>query len=541
MINIDYYGDFSVTKEPDPRFLKNDEITNLVSGLSCKIKNFEKIQPEHQTDWFNSPADSTELTDGEYATAPVCTDKSWFRFTAGAARSILFDLGGECAVSGVRVGALKEVSTGVRPPVRVSLLLSCDGESWQTVCELTGFDSDEENDILRAEAGFDLPYKARYAKLSFAVVSHVFLDEIELFGCRNGDNGRELTADSAAASDFPDSYASVEQLGAKDVLLAYICHPNVKPITKEIFLPHVAYMEGDEIKDTLFDSFLFLPYVAFLYDKYEKRPLTKADWQLYIDTQFAEGVNMDALEAAAEEVGKKLGIDDFKVSIFMSILYPVTRVTEFGEVEGKNLDFSDLEDRKAGLKWLIDQQLEGFRKKNYKHITLNGFYWFTEEINYSDAQLLEILRYTTDYVRGQGLITTWIPYFRATGYNDWRHLGFDLACYQPNYAFNQGVPDIRLFDAAATAKLLGMCIELEIGGTEDWHIDRIKKYYAAGAITGYMKDAAHMYYQGGVPGEYYKAYKSDDPKLHSVYKDTYEFIKGRFCPDNITFDFQEEK
>ena len=51
-----------------------------------------------------------------------------------------------------------------------------------------------------------------------------------------------------------------------------------------------------------------------------------------------------------------------------------------------------------------------------------------------------------------------------------------------------------------------------------------------------MKDAAHMYYQGGLPGEYYKAYKSDDPKLHSVYDDTYRFIKGTFNADEIEFN-----
>ena len=323
------------------------------------------------------------------------------------------------------------------------------------------------------------------------------------------------------------------------MLLAYFCHDKIAPITKEIFLPHVAYMVDGEIKDTLFDGYLFLPYVAFLYDKYTKRPLTKKDWQHYIDTQFIDGYNMDALEAAAEEVGEKLGIKDFKLSVYFSILYPVTAVKEFGVIDGKNRDFTILEDRKAALKWLIDEQYERFNEKKYKHLDLKGYYWFTEEISYADSQLLELLRFTTDYVRGMGLITTWIPYYHASGYNDWQNLGFDVVCYQPNYAFNQAVPDSRLFDAAETAKLLGMCIELEVGGTQPWNIERIKKYYAAGAITGYMKDAAHMYYQGGVPDVYYYAYKSEDPYLHSVYDDTYRFIKGTFKADEIEFKTEE--
>lgn len=108
-----------------------------------------------------------------------------------------------------------------------------------------------------------------------------------------------------------------------------------------------------------------------------------------------------------------------------------------------------------------------FYAKKYEHLQLSGFYWFTEEIDYEDSQLLEMIRVTTDYVRSKNLITTWIPYYLASGYNDWRRLGFDMACYQPNYAFSQGIPEQRLYDAADTAKLLGMCIELEIGGLEN--------------------------------------------------------------------------
>lgn len=531
-----YYGDFSIDKSENPSFEKSSERVNLLLGLPQKIKHYERLANDRMTDWFNSPVSSPELTDGKFAALPQCFDPAWFHFTDGTSRSIMYDLGGLCAVDGVRAGVLKEDSTAVWAPVRISVLLSENGEDWQTVCELSGFDCEESSAIIRKEAKFDKSYKARYVKFTFCIVCHVFIDELELFGCRDGEGAAEIVADKASFTDFPDKYATAEQLGAKDVLLAYVTPDGIPPISKEIFLPHVAYMKDGQIKDTLFDSFLFLPYVRFLYDGYNKRPLQMKDWQSYVDCQFDEGVNLDALEQSAIETGKALGNPDYTVSVFFSILYPVTSVEDFGTIDGRKLNFANLEDRKTALKWLIDIQVEKFKAKNYKHIKLNGFYWFTEEINYGDEQLLELLRYTTDYVRSLGYITTWIPYFHASGFNDWRHLGFDMACYQPNYAFNQSVPDGRLFDAASTAKLLGMCIELEIGGTESWNIERIKKYYAAGALTGYMKDAAHMYYQGGVPGEYYKAYKSQDPVLRSVYDDTYKFIKGTFDPSGIDFD-----
>ncbi|MBO5915137.1 MAG: DUF4855 domain-containing protein [Clostridia bacterium] len=537
--NVCYYGDFELEILPEKTVEKTKEIKNLLLGLPQKIMNVEKISAPHNTDWFNSPIDCQCLTDGKYAEKADCNDPAYFHFTVGCARTILFDLGSVCKITGAGVSLLREDAVGVGAPPRINILLSEDGIGWQKVGELTSLYSEASPAFIRKTTDFDKAYKARYVKYSFNVSSHIWIDELELFGCTDNEGATAIVPEENKENEYPNAYASTEALGSKDVLLAYFCHRDIAPITKEIFLPHVAYIEDGEIKDTLFDGYLFLPYVAFLYDKYKKRPLKKEDWQFYIDNQFIDGYNMDALEAAAEEVGEKLGIKDYKLSVYFSILYPVTEVKEFGVIDGKNRDFSLVEDRKAALKWLIDEQYARFNEKQYKHLELKGYYWFTEEISYADNQLLELLQFTTDYVRGMGLITTWIPYYHASGYNDWQNLGFDVVCYQPNYAFNQAVPDSRLFDAADTAKLLGMCIELEVGGTEPWHIERIKKYYAAGAITGYMKDAAHMYYQGGVPDVYYKAYKSEDPYLHSVYNDTYRFIKGTFKADEIEFKTEE--
>ncbi len=539
-VNIDFYGDFTLEKTaPEVREISSERV-NLLLGRKQKIKNFEKVEPNFVSEWFNSPADSPRLTDGIYASSASCYDEAFFHVTSGGPRCIMYDLGSVCAVDGASAGLLREAAMGVGVPPRISVLLSEDGENWQTVAEIDELCTDKANDIIRKTVDFPVKYKARYVRFFFYVSLHIWIDQLEIFGCTDLNGAIDIIPDKADKNEFPNKFASTEELGAKDVLLTYICHDDVAPITKEIFLPHVAYMENDEIKDTLFDGYLFLPYVAFLYDKYKKRPLKKENWQHYIDTQYIDGYNMDALDAAVEEVGNKLGIKDYKVSIYLSILYPVTEVNEFGIIDGRNLDFSKLEDRKAAIKWLIDEQYRRFNEKNYKHLELKGYYWFTEEISYSDKQLIELLHYTTDYVRGLGLITTWIPYYHASGYNDWRNLGFDIVCYQPNYAFNQNVKDIRLFNAAETAKQMGMCIELEVGGTQDWHIERIKKYYAAGAITGYMKDAAHLYYQGGVPSVYYFAYKSEEPKLHSVYTDTYRFIKGTYEPNEIEFNLEEQ-
>jgi hypothetical protein len=218
-----YYGDFSIDKSENPSFIKSDERVNLLLGLPQKIKNYEALEKDRMTDWFNTPASSPELTDGKYATNPQCFDPAWFHFTDGTVRSVMYDLGGICAVDGARVGVLKEDSTAVWPPARICVLLSENGENWQTVCELTGFTSPDSSAIIRREADFGKSYRARYVKFTFTLICHVFIDEFELFGCRNGDNAEFLVPDEACLTDFPDKFASTEQLGAKDVLLAYFC------------------------------------------------------------------------------------------------------------------------------------------------------------------------------------------------------------------------------------------------------------------------------------------------------------------------------
>src|SRR5699024_10808560 len=106
------------------------------------------------------------------------------------------------------------------------------------------------------------------------------------------------------------------------------------------------------------------------------------------------------------QVKEALGLPELKLKVFFSILYPVPEQHEFGVVDGKMRDFAVLEDRIAAMKWLIDEQEERFYAKKYEHLQLSGFYWFTEEIDYEDSQLLEMIRVTTDYVRSKNLITT---------------------------------------------------------------------------------------------------------------------------------------
>lgn len=531
-----YYGAVKIPEITEPTYWSEsepdyDKKINLLAGLSYQIKADDTIDGTYATTQYNSTIDNTALTDGAYSTSATYSASQWFRFTRALGRTVYFDLKNTSAVSGYSFGFLKEDSTGVKLPDYVVVYASENGNDWMEIAKINKITSDKASDIVRVTGNFKETYRARFIKVYFPVATHIYADEFEIYGTKKVGNAKAITPTASEEKQYPNKYASPEEFGnIHDVLLSYVS-PDINQITKEQYLPYVAYIEDGKIKDTLFDSYLYLPYVKYLYDGSKKKPLTKADWQKYVDYQFEDGINLDALEAAVGETKAALGNSDYKVGVFFSILYPVSTQTAFGEVNGRNLDFSKLADRKAGIKWLIDEQVKKFNAKGYKNLELKGFYWFTEEIDFGDEGLLDMIRYTTDYVRQLKYFTFWIPYWQASGYNRWQELGFDLACYQPNFAFNYTIPEKRLYDAAKAAKLLGMCIELEIEGVSYNAVDRLKTYYRVGAETGYMTDAIHMYYQSGMPGSIYNAYKSTDPYVHSLYKDTYLFIKGKFKAD----------
>ncbi len=215
----------------------------------------------------------------------------------------------------------------------------------------------------------------------------------------------------------------------------------------------------------------------------------------------------------------------------MSIFYPVSTIKDFGEVNGKHLDFSKKEDRLAATKWMVAEQEKMFKAQNYKNLELAGFYWFTEEISFSDTEVTSLIKGTTDYVKSLGYINTWIPYHQAVGYDLWEELGFDLACYQPGYAFNYSIGKERVYETAAEAKKLGMSVEMEAKSIDPIDVTRMKEYFAVSKETGIMEDAIHMYYQSGMPGVFYDAYQSKDPYAHSLYDDLHKFIKHTFETD----------
>ena len=532
----DYYGDTNSPEITEPEYWDPSESDyaqerNLIAGLPQQIEQFAPFSAEVATTFYNSKEDAAILTDGKFAGQAAYSDPAYFRFTGGLGRTILYDLGRESAVSSFAGSFLYELSTAVGLPRRLLIKASQNGVDWQTIHVTEAFKTSETAARVEVAEAFAQTYRARYIKFVFPVNTHVYCDELAVYGTKRiPDDAADIVADAVEVAVYPDKYITPDVfLGVNNMLLSYNHDPasaSGGKTTAEEYMPFVGYYDrGGKLADTFFDSFLFLPYGAYVNEENGDF----AAWNAYVDNVFAEDANINALSEAAERVSEGLG-RDVRVSVFFSILYTWPDKTSFGDVDDDGVieDFSKAEDRKKAIKWIIDEQLSRFEAGGYDNLDLLGFYWYEEQVTYTDPHELELIRYASDYVHSLGYKLMWIPWYCAPGYTDWKELGFDMACMQPNYAFSGQATVERLYDNAETTRRLGMCVEIEIGQYDaQADILRYKEYLAVGAETGYM-DAVKCYYQAGMPGAFYAAWKSADPFVNSVYHDTYLFAKGKY-------------
>lgn len=321
--------------------------------------------------------------------------------------------------------------------------------------------------------------------------------------------------------------------GIYDVLKTYM---GGSDLSERQLGPSVGYLVDGKYKDTMFDSFIFLPSPAHVHDGIMFAD--QSGWQNWIDNKtFLKGKNVNALEAVTADVKKAIGKSDYKAGVFLTLINPVPQsCRKFDKLNGKPVDFTKEDDRFDALKWMVDTYIATFNAQNYKNVKLNGFYWFDETIDVTRDKSL--LKRITDYVRSKGYNTIFSAYYRASGYDAWKDCGFDLASMQSNYfpsapsLPNAGGID-RLDTNLALTKLRGMGIELELDNeTKKLGITGLKQTFAKGVQTGFI-DGYHVYYFSGGPSAVYTVQRNRDPYFQSLYADTYKFIKGTLTMDDI--------
>lgn len=540
---IMYYNNKPIEKIT-PQICENPdkEIKNLILGLpihAIDLKDESTIHADRPVMNYNT--DSTLLTDGEYSPDRNWQNPQWFHSHSGGGRAITFRLPCLCAVCGFSMNTNREDVVGIRSPRYIKIRVSADGESFMTVWE-DDTRSSRDMRTVRYEGSF-APVQAVYVQFVYDAVHHVYIDELELYGCTDISGASIPVADGKPMyNEFPgpmevNEFPPVDVMGAQNITLTY----NYRPVdeddglqTEEDYLPLVGYLAPDgKILDTFMDGYLYLPDVSF---DFSPRGQHAEGWQDYMNSVFVPDKNVDALNKTAGKVKEALNLPDYKVSVYFTILYTFTGYEDFGYVNGEHLVFDNPESRKKAIRWMIDTMISRYNAGNYNNTELKGFYWFEEALNPTDKYEEELIRFACEYVQSKGYKCFWIPYFRALGYEHWQRYGFDIACMQPNYMFEDWIPESRLYDTAAEAKRMGMCVELEVwkinedeNGNIDnpQHIEKFKDYLRAGAETGYM-NTSKMYYHGSAPGGVItRGWKSKNASYREMYDMTYKFAKRK--------------
>lgn len=333
---------------------------------------------------------------------------------------------------------------------------------------------------------------------------------------------------SASALTF-QSCTTTKSTTIRDMILIYDggAHRSIK-WDKDHFAPYVSLENEKGSKDWLFDGFLFLEIhdgTRGFASYYKDLAARKVEWTNLVDNYFREGNAIMALNDQIAEVLDKSTKKSFsKRKIVVTVPEPIPNQTDWGEINGKQMDFSKQEDRLAACKWFMDYVIESFNKANPKHLELAGFYWVAEEATNSR----DLVKDVADYSNEKGHKLYWIPYFNSDGYNEWEELGFDQAFYQPNYFFKDDRPISQIEQACENALKYGMSMEMEFDdralAKHGWGY-RMKDYIRVFDEYNVWDTMEVAYYQGG--DAFYKLFYSDNSEDNELYMQLARIIAKR--------------
>lgn len=344
----------------------------------------------------------------------------------------------------------------------------------------------------------------------------------------------------------------IKKITASDVVLFYAGGELGNYYDQKYAADYVSYVDRDGEEHWLFDGFLLLQIWDTKAENASEVTFTpgmkdgngnwlpsanQADWKKLVDYYFSEGNCIDAIDKAVGEAAKRLGKPAEKRQIIISIpdpmpyRQPMTKkggTTYWGLIDGKVTDFSDENDRAAACKWFVDEVLKAYKSKKYENVELAGFYWITEEF----LDKSPLLPMVSDYVHSKGYPITWIPYFQAPGYTEWREKGFDMAWHQPNYFF-YNVPESQIKTACEQAQANGMGMEMELDERAsvkplwgDKSLDfKLRAYMKTFKECGAWANCQLAYYQGTHAVRHLK--DSSDPRDVELYQDLCDFIAKR--------------
>jgi hypothetical protein len=290
---------------------------------------------------------------------------------------------------------------------------------------------------------------------------------------------------------------------------------------------YLAYVDKDGTPgDWLFDGFLFLAITAASGRNFWDGKADASDWDWWLDRIFEKGRQLDALELDAQARESKRG-PAIPKKVIISIPRPPVDADAAGQW--------------AVIKGFVDRSVLKFAEKGYRNIALDGFYWFHEGVDGTNADLVNRL---WQDLHARGLRLYWIPY--DVGHENRAHLlkwrtriiRFDGVWLQPNYFWaerNAKYAAQDLDDTVWFAKSMGSEVEIEFDHgvyTTGWKLGRYIHYLMSGESYGY-RSGPLMYYDG-YQG-YIKCGQSRNPVQRAIYDDLYWFSRKAYLPKPIIY------
>lgn len=337
----------------------------------------------------------------------------------------------------------------------------------------------------------------------------------------------------AAETPLAQGYVPIgsqQAAGIADLVLIYQGGMHRLDWTVDQLAPYVSRTDPASGKaEWLFDGFLF---IEFRDDRghefahgYKQKPARKEEWQWLLDRNFERDHAIDALDQAITRVAQQHGTPVRRRQVVLTLPDPIDGQKDWGDLEGRELDFTNADDRVAACAWHVQTALARWKAMAPKNLDLAGFYWVAE----SAHQTAKILTRISEDIHRHGKLFFWIPYWQSAGGADWRRLGFDVAYQQPNHFFNLKIPDSRLDAACKFARTHGMGLEFECDGRAmkspvDFR-PRLGAYLDAFERQGVRTSAVMAYYEGG--GALMQMAQDKDPDVRALYERVARWVAGR--------------
>jgi hypothetical protein len=315
--------------------------------------------------------------------------------------------------------------------------------------------------------------------------------------------------------------------------------------TTSRFGPYVTYQDPQTGKEQwLFDGFLFIEFQdgrGHTYEQYSSlKHANESQWAMLLQRNFANDDGVPNLEKAVEAAVARIGEPIRRRQVILTLPVPEPGQTDWGELNGRGLDFNKPADRLAACEWYMDRALQMWKDLAPKELDLAGFYWVAEQAS-STKDLFPDL---AQAVHARGKEFFWIPSYHVnTPLGDWKTYGFDEAYLQPNFFFHPELPVTRLQHACNYAQAHGMGLEIEFDPRmiTDTSVYEPRFHAYLDAFTQYgVKDGAAMaWYEGG--GALYRLAVSDSSQLRADYDEVGQFVLKRQQAADEEFQKQQKQ